>query len=223
MRRRNPRERQPRYVSPTPKWRKLTVLKGRLNASGGSIHGPKKPRGFTTIRENQDRQAKAVVGQPDPSLLVLTFNCEKEVKPGVVIRGPAFSYKFEDILPDFDWSNKDHITHLNGWRQQIMVRQFGAMRATRYQYTVAEQNVIVRILSAHLKTPEVAGRYKLIDWKHVADKLNDEFRDHYFPDKEPVAQTHYPKANDGWVHSNARKTVPPHTYIEREPSGIANQ
>jgi hypothetical protein len=103
----------------------------------------------------------------------MTFKLEKDdpENPGRSIPAGIAIYTYHRAA-EVDWTSKESVTRLNGWRQGNFIRQIGPKQKTRELWLESERDQLIQILEQHLSTRVVRGRWKGIDWLDIEGRYN---------------------------------------------------
>ncbi|KAH7369656.1 hypothetical protein BKA65DRAFT_560828 [Rhexocercosporidium sp. MPI-PUGE-AT-0058] len=116
---------------------------------------------------NYDRKP-AVVGQMDPSKIVLTFDLEKVDKTtGKSVPDGQCHFKYRHTVK---WDDGKSVAKLQRWRAQNFGRHLGPVRGARQIWLESERDLLFEVLQDHLA--HVGGRWSNISWHKVADAYN---------------------------------------------------
>ncbi|KAF8866346.1 hypothetical protein BDZ45DRAFT_781238 [Acephala macrosclerotiorum] len=176
---------------------------------------------------SHDRRIRAEVNNENPSLLTLTFKAEmldpEDNGPKTQRRWIPASpvvYDYLKIKPGFLWSSQRWIDRLNKWRYQILHRKLGAEGDSRWQWTVAEEELLYQLLNEHL--PTVDGRYSQVNWGDVADRFNGQMRGRHFNQHDLTAVTQYKKGKETVVTAS-RPVATAHDFESRTAKALKTQ
>lgn len=161
-------------------------------------------------------------GVPEPEKLRVTFQSviDDPNNPGKTLPGNPAVYVFKQGV---DWYDPISIVKINSWRSQLYRRIVGPKEETRYRWTQKEEHFLVSLVQEHLESPEVDGRYGLIDWEFIASQFNAKWKHHVFAKGEPLASVRITISGTEEVETKSMTMLRPTICRERTPSALQNQ
>ncbi|TEY33285.1 hypothetical protein BOTCAL_0686g00020 [Botryotinia calthae] len=138
--------------------------KSRLNKR----HAPKRKRGTLCIDDGTIDRSPAILGEPDPSKLVLRFKTQEtdEHTNKLIQSDVEFRYGEDSKGVRVDWNDTKSLHALNNWRNQVIRRSIGKAYDNKEVWTVQEQKIITGLVRDYLNAK------KDIDWTQIADDYN---------------------------------------------------
>ncbi|EMR82902.1 hypothetical protein BcDW1_8451 [Botrytis cinerea BcDW1] len=138
--------------------------KSRLNKR----HAPKRKRGTICIDDGTIDRSPAILGEPDPSKLVLRFKTQEtdEYTNKPIQSDVEFRYGEGSKGVPVDWKDTKSLNALNNWRNQVIRRSIGKAYDHKEFWTVQEQKIITELVRDYLNAK------KDIDWTQIADDYN---------------------------------------------------
>ncbi|KAM0155345.1 hypothetical protein ACHAQE_006795 [Botrytis cinerea] len=138
--------------------------KSRLNKR----HAPKRKRGTICIDDGTIDRSPAILGEPDPSKLVLRFKTQEtdEYTNKPIQSDVEFRYGEGSKGVPVDWNDTKSLNALNNWRNQVIRRSIGKAYDHKEFWTVQEQKIITELVRDYLNAK------KDIDWTQIADDYN---------------------------------------------------
>ncbi|KAF7912517.1 uncharacterized protein EAF01_001538 [Botrytis porri] len=138
--------------------------KHRLNKR----HAPKGKRGTRCIDDGTIDRSHAMLGQPDPSKLVVRFKTEEinEFSNKPIHGDVEFRYEDDSEGVRVDWNDKQSLHALNNWRNQVIRRNIGKVYDNKDFWTVQEQKILTELVRDYVNAK------KDIDWTQIANDYN---------------------------------------------------